>query len=222
MPDRAPKRNTLLQSGSGPDDVGVPARRPGGRTARNREAVFAATIDELGRQGYAQVSIELIALRAGVHKTTIYRRWGNKDALIADALAQAALDRTDVNDTGDIDEDMRTLARAVVVTITSAAGRATVRALVAEAPPSAELGEVLARFWTARRAHVGPIIEAGVARGQLPAGTSAGELMKYIAAPLYYQLLMTDEPLTTATADRAAAAAIAAARAGLLQDAPPT
>ena len=43
--------------------------------------------------------------------------------------------------------------------------------------------------------------------------------MKYIAAPLYYQLLMTDEPLTEAAADRAAAAALAAARAGVLDTA---
>ena len=153
-----------------------------------------------------------------MHKTTVYRRWRTKDALLADALAEAALARTDVVDTGDIDKDMRTLARAVVVTLTSTAGRATVRALVSEAPSSPELGQLLTRFWTAGRAHIGPIIDAGVRRGQLPAGTSASEVMKYIAAPLYYQMLMTDEPLTTATADRAAAAAIAAARAGILTE----
>ncbi|HUP73553.1 MAG TPA: TetR/AcrR family transcriptional regulator [Acidimicrobiales bacterium] len=190
--------------------------RPGGRTARTREAVYAATLAELVARGYAQTSVEAIAQRAGVHKTTVYRRWCTKDQLVAEALAHAATERTEVADTGDIDDDMRTLARAVVATLTSRDGLAIVRALVAEAPNSPELGEVLRSFWTSRWAHVGPIITAAIERGQLPPATSPSELMKFIAAPLYYQLLMTDEPLSDQSADRAAAAALAAARAGVL------
>ena len=170
---------------------------------------------ELVASGYAQTSVEAIAQRAGVHKTTVYRRWGTKDVLIADALDHAAAERTEVADTGDIDADMRTLARAVVATLTSRSGIATVRAIVAEAPGSPELGRVMRRFWATRLTQVGPIIDAAVDRQQLPPTTSAAELMKFIAAPLYYQLLMTDEALTNATADRAAAAALAAARAGV-------
>ena len=109
---------------------------------------------------------ESIALRAGVHKTTIYRRWRTKGQLAADALADVAKARTDVTDTGDIDADMRTLARAVVATLTSREGLATVRAIVSESA-SAELGEVLKQFWSSRLAHIGPIIEAAIGRGEL-------------------------------------------------------
>jgi AcrR family transcriptional regulator len=190
--------------------------RPGGRTARTQTAVFDATMAELVDRGYAQTSVEAIALRAGVHKTTVYRRWRTKEHLIADALSHAAEARTDIADTGDIDADMRSLARAVAITITSREGLATVRAIVAEAPSSPEMGRVLEQFWASRAALVAPIIEAAINRGQLPPTTSATELMKFIAAPLYYQLLMTDESVTEASADRAAAAALAAARAGVL------
>ncbi len=58
-------------------------------------------------------------------------------------------------------------------------------------------------------------LERAVARGQLPRGTSAAELITAVAAPLYYRLLITAEPLNEATADRAAAAALAAARSGV-------
>ena len=190
--------------------------RPGGRTARTRAAVFAATLNELVASGYTQASIEAIAERAGVHKTTIYRRWRTKDRLIAEALADAAATRSAVDDTGDIDADIRSLARTVVATLTSREGVATVRAIVAESPGSPELREVMRQFWLSRLAHVGPMIDAAIGRGQLPETTSPAELMKYVAAPLYYQLLMTDESLTEAAADRAAAAALAAARAGVL------
>jgi AcrR family transcriptional regulator len=190
--------------------------RPGGRTARTQAAVFAATLAELVDNGYTQTSVEAIAQRAGVHKTTVYRRWRTKDQLIADALADAAESRTEVVDSGDIDADMRSLARAVAITITSREGHATVRAIVAGAPSSPEMGRVLERFWASRAAVVAPIIEAAIVRDQLPSTTSSTELMKYIAAPLFYQLLMTDEPITEASADRAAAAALAAARAHVL------
>jgi AcrR family transcriptional regulator len=183
---------------------------------RTRLAVFDAALAELAASGYAKCSIETIAERAGVHKTTLYRRWGSKDRLIAEALAEAATARTEISDTGDIDADIRALARAVVVTLTSRAGIATVRAIAAETPGSPELGHVMRQFWAARLAHVGPLIERAIARHQLPATTSPAELLKYVAAPLYYQVLMTDEPTTRATADRAAAAALAAARAGVL------
>jgi AcrR family transcriptional regulator len=190
--------------------------RPGGRTARNRAAVFAATLSEIVASGYTQASIEAIAERAGVHKTTIYRRWRTKDQLIAEALADAAATRSAVDDTGDIDADIRSLARTVVATLTSREGIATVRAIVAESPGSPELREVMRQFWSSRLALVGPMIDGAIDRMQLPVATSPAELMKYVAAPLYYQLLMTDEPLSEAAADRAAAAALAAARAGVL------
>ncbi len=190
--------------------------RPGGRTARTRSTVLEAVLAELVASGYGRTSVESVAERAGVHKTTIYRRWGSKEQLVAEALEDAADDRTSVPDTGDIDADMRVLARAVMATLSTPEGAATVRAIVAEASSSPQLAAVMSAFWTARRTQVGPLIEQAIARGQLPSTTDPGELMKYIAAPLYYQSLMTDEPLTERTADRAAAAALIAARAGVL------
>ncbi|MEV3975004.1 helix-turn-helix domain-containing protein [Streptomyces sp. NPDC050698] len=50
-------------------------QRPGGRSARVRKAVLAATAAELSERGFAAMTIEDIAARSGVHKTTIYRRW---------------------------------------------------------------------------------------------------------------------------------------------------
>ena len=90
------------------------------------------------------------------------------------------------------------------------------RAIAAEAQGSPQLRHVMKSFWATRLTQVGPLIEGAIQRHQLPETTSPAELMKYVAAPLYYQLLMTDEPITQATADRAAAAALAAARAGAL------
>ena len=130
--------------------------RPGGRTARTRAAVLEAALDELAERGWDQASVETIASRAGVHKTTVYRRWGSKDRLVAEALEAAADQRIQIPDTGDIDQDLRALARAVLAILTSRDGAATVRALVAGAQDFPDVGRVVRRFWATRLAHVGP------------------------------------------------------------------
>ena len=79
--------------------------------------------------------------------------------------------------------------------------------------------QIARRFWAARLAQVGPIVERAVEREQLPRGTSAAEVIEYVAAPLYYRLLIAGEPPTENDADLAAAAALAAARAGVFTSA---
>ena len=189
--------------------------RPGGRTARTREAVFGATLDVLASQGYDRMSMEGVALQAGVHKTTVYRRWGTKDRLLAESLQEAAESRIEVPDTGDIGDDLRALASSIQATLSSREGMATVRALVSGARVSPEVERIARRFWAARLARVGPIVERAVGRGQLPRGTSATGVIEHVAAPLYYRLLILAESPTEAAADRAAAAALAAARTGI-------
>src|SRR5579871_6243993 len=64
--------------------------RSGGRSARIVAAVLDAAIDALSRASYAAVSIEDVAAAAGVNKTTVYRRWPTRAALVGAALARLA------------------------------------------------------------------------------------------------------------------------------------
>lgn len=189
--------------------------RPGGRTARTRAAVLAAVIEELTDHGWDQLSVESVAQRAGVHKTTVYRRWRDKNTLVAEALKAAAESRIQMPDTGDIAQDLRELARIVRVLLTSREGAATTRALAGHSHDTGGVGQVLPVLWAARLAQAEPVVARAVARGQLPAGTSPDDLMKHLTAPLFHRLLVTAEPLTQASADQAAAAALVAARAGV-------
>ncbi len=71
-------------------EQGPGTARPGGRTARTRAAVIQADIGELTEHGYAAgTTVEQVAARAGVAKTTIYRRWRSLDGLLADVMAEA-------------------------------------------------------------------------------------------------------------------------------------
>ena len=187
--------------------------RPGGRTARNRAAIFAATLSQLAQHGYVDLSLDAVAARAGVHKTTIYRRWPTREELVAAAFMDVAEQRLDVADTGNIDRDARALARSVAATLAQPAVAAAVRATLAVS--SAEIRDQIARrFWGSREAAVGPLIERAMQRGQLPPSTDVNAVIAAMAAPLYFRLLVANQPLTTASADTASAAALAAARAG--------
>jgi AcrR family transcriptional regulator len=189
--------------------------RPGGRTARTRAAVLDATLAELVDRGYEGMSVETVAGRAGVHKTTVYRRWGSRERLVAEALEAAAESRIGTPNTGDVEGDLRALARAVRAMLSGREGVAAVYALVSGARVSPEVGRVARRFWATRMAHVGPIVERAVERGQLRRGTKTAEVIEHLAAPLYYRLLVRGEPPTEADADLAAAVVLAAAQAGV-------
>ena len=189
--------------------------RPGGRTARIAESVFAAAIAELADRAYADISVESIAARAGVHKTTVYRRWGSKPELIRQALAGAAGTHIQVPDTGRADTDARMLARAVQAILAAPQGAAITTALIVGGLSSPEIAELMRQFWAGRLAAIEVIVARAVGRGELPPGTDPAAFMHAVSAPLYFRLLVTREPITEPDADAAADAALAAARAGV-------
>ena len=190
-------------------------RRPGGRTARLRAAILAAAVAELIDHGYAGLSVDAIARRAGTTRPTIYRRWGGLDGLLVDAVEAFATEAADVPDTGDIDDDLRLWARSILDTLTGPVSGALIRALFGGAGDSPHVRALRHRFWTARVALVRPMVEGAITRGQLPAGTDVDEVIRHVGAPLYYRLLVLDQPLTTAVADLAAHVTATAAHAGV-------
>ncbi|MEP7023189.1 MAG: TetR/AcrR family transcriptional regulator [Actinomycetota bacterium] len=191
------------------------AARPGGRTARNTQAVFAATIDELSARPYTEISVETIAARAGVHKTTVYRRWHSKDELVAEALTATAGTLIEVPDTGSAASDLRALSRSVQATLASPRGAAVTRSLLAGAAAGPGIRQLMQQFWAQRLSAIAVIVDRATARGEVPPGTGAARVMHAVAGPLYYKLLVTGEQLTRQDADQAAAAALAAAQAGV-------
>jgi len=104
--------------------------RPGGRTARTTTAVLAAAIEELSVHDYADISVESIAARAGVHKTTVYRRWGSKVEIIRQALVGAASVHIQVPDTGRVESDLLLLAQAVRGVLSGPRGAITTALIV--------------------------------------------------------------------------------------------
>lgn len=199
------------------DPVAAERPRPPGRGLKVRAAVLAATLGELTDNGYAELTIDNVARRCGVHKTTIYRRWKDRESLVADAVIELAAARVPFPDTGDIDADLRELARSFVRFLNSPAGKAVAAATLSDAGRIPEIADAKRRFFTDRFRRAEPVISGAVARGELPADTDPAELVRILVAPIYLRLLVTAEPVDRTVADNAARAALAAARAGALR-----
>ncbi|GAB3464227.1 TetR/AcrR family transcriptional regulator [Actinophytocola sediminis] len=198
-----------------PTPTTQPSSRPGGRTARTRAAVRDATLAELAAHGYRGLTVEGVAERSGVHRTTVYRRWGGVDELIVDALDLAGDDKWRPPDTGSFAGDCRALAEEVVRSFADQAEGAAATAIVAASFQSTRAARALRAFYADRHERAEIIVTRAVARGEVAAGTDAAEVVRAVVAPLYHRLFITNEPLTDHIATRSAAATVAAATAGV-------
>jgi AcrR family transcriptional regulator len=174
-----------------------------------------AVIEELNENGYAGATVERIAERAGVAKTTIYRRWGSLDGLLADLMAEYAAREIPVPDEGSLDADLHALAGRIVASLRVPAVGAAFGAMVRDAAANPAARELLAGFLARRIATMTVVIDRAVARGELSPRTDAASVLGTVTSVIYYRLYILGEPASQGVADTAAATALAAARAGI-------
>ncbi|MFF9340102.1 MULTISPECIES: TetR/AcrR family transcriptional regulator C-terminal ligand-binding domain-containing protein [unclassified Streptomyces] len=191
------------------------SRRPGGRTARTRAAVRDAVLTGLTEHGYPALTVEYVAEHSGVHKTTLYRRWGGVEGMVADALDLAGEDDWTPPDTGSLAGDLRALAHEVVEGFREPADAAAPTAFVGAAFQSPRAADALRSFYAERFRRCEEVVTRAVHRGEAPAATDAGAVVRAVSAPLFLRLFVTREPIDEELADQAADAALRATTAGV-------
>jgi AcrR family transcriptional regulator len=142
------------------------------------EAVLAAAVELLAEAGFARLTMEQVAAHAGVGKASVYLRWPNKVALVAEAIQHRSGVVPDVPDTGSLAGDMRTFLQALLRTF-GTASRA-MAAVMGEVGSHPELRTAWRQGVTAALTDcVREIVQRAVARGELPA-TSDVELLSML------------------------------------------
>ena len=182
-------------------------RRTGGRSARIRAAVLDATIDALVARGIDRVSIADIAAQSGVHETSIYRRWGTREALIIDALFARTEHDLPIPDTGSLRGDLVAAARSLAELLSSPIGAliAAASALTVDDP---DLAATRDRYWASRFAFADTVIRRAVDRGELPPGAQPRPAMDMLAGALHMRAMLTHEPLEPDLPERLADVAL--------------
>ena len=155
-------------------------------------AVLHATLQELGRVGYGALRIEDVAALAQVNKTTVYRRWPTKQELVAAALRSPEAASEEPPDTGEVRSDVLAILREMVERTGSPEGIAILRAMTSERD-NAELAAVARALREERMRRFAMVIERGVDRGELPAGTDAKLVAESLAAPIFLKLIRWGE-----------------------------
>lgn len=177
--------------------------------------MLRAAGDALAEGGFLTLDLGDLARRAEVGKTTVYRRWGSVTAVLADLLLEMAVESVPRTDTGSLEGDLRANARLVVKTLTDRRQGPLFRAMLGAATSDDVTQEALTRFYRKRIAEWASCVTDAEARGEVPANTDAEQVVMAVSAPLYYRFVTGTGELDDTVADRAAEAAVAAARAGV-------
>lgn len=189
-------------------------RRPGGRSAKVKDAVVAATVAELREGGYDKLSIAAVAARAGVHESSIYRRWKTREGLAMEATFALFAGSVDIPDTGSLVKDLAVLMSVAARHLGSPLGRAAMQfALVVRDDPAinGELHSLWARRFEAFRG----VFDRAAARGEW-GGADPTLLLESLIGAAYLRVFLLRRPVTPKHM-RAIVAAVLAGKSAAMQ-----
>jgi AcrR family transcriptional regulator len=176
------------------------AGRPRGRPIE--QAIVAATLDELARYGLEGMSVPRVAAAAQVNKTTVYRRWPTREALVSAALA-AAMSETagELTDTGSLRGDLVRLVHVVATRMDSPEGRALARAALSESSAGA-VRDLAAGQAAREQAAVVALVQRAAERGEWdPARHGADAVLAMLTGSVMHRVLMERQAVTPAWAE---------------------
>ncbi|MET9439762.1 TetR/AcrR family transcriptional regulator [Streptomyces sp. NPDC006610] len=168
-----------------------PRRRPAGAAVLREdvtEAIRAAVFEELAAVGYARMSIEGIARRAGVGKTAVYRRWRSKLHLVLDVVSALAVQGLPAPDTGSLEGDLRLLYEVTSRALRHPVASQIIPDLQAEAARNPEIAEALQKAVREGQDGVAStIVAAAQRRGEVRQGIDGDLALDLISGPLYWR-----------------------------------
>jgi AcrR family transcriptional regulator len=177
-------------------DVSSP---PPGRGRPRDPALDERILDQvlvlLGSHGYAGLTLDELAARSGVAKTTILRRWPSKAAVAAAGVERLALQTVDVPDSGSLRGDLRALLHGAVDSFVRGRGQFVPR-LLRETGHHPEIADLLHTVIHTRRQAYRRVLARGVARGELAPTVDQELMIDLLIGPFWTRLLITRDPIT--------------------------
>jgi TetR/AcrR family transcriptional regulator of autoinduction and epiphytic fitness len=164
------------------------------RVERSIRVVLQAALDELGTVGYGAFTIESVAARSGVAKSTIYRHWRDKLDLVADAFETFHVELVPSVESGSTRERVIRLVRHVGEIVVDSTFSACIPALIEGAERDARVRAFHHRYSAARRQSLIDLIAGGVAAGELSTDIDPELATLALLGTIFYSRLMSGEP----------------------------
>lgn len=173
----------------------LPPSRGRPRDGALDERILEQVLDLLGSRGYAGLTLDELAVRSGVAKTTILRRWPSKAAVAAAGVERLALQSVDVPDFGTLHRDLHALMHGAVDTFVRGRGQFVPR-LLREAGHHPEITDLLHAVLHTRRQAYRRVLARATARGELDPSVDQELLIDMLIGPVWTRLLITRDPIT--------------------------
>ena len=167
------------------------------RVQRSKDSVLAVTYKLLTEAGIAGVSVDEVSRRSGVSKTTIYRHWTSRSALLMDACSKIGTAPV-TPDTGTLKGDIAVLATDLAQQLKSARWAAVLPSIIDAAERDPELAQLHAQLHAGQMVPYFAVAEQAKKRGELAPGTNVPEFVASIVAPFFYRRWFTRQPLDSA------------------------
>ncbi|UQI45256.1 TetR/AcrR family transcriptional regulator [Streptomyces sp. HU2014] len=180
-----------------------PMVRPGGRSARVQQAVHTAVRELQAEVGRPELTVPMVAARAGVTPSTIYRRWGDLQELLSDVAVEHLRPEAPPEDHGRLLDDLRNWAEQFLEEMAAPTGRAYIRDALLGDPDGDNAGQC-SDFAAGQ---VGAMLARAAERGE--EAPDAETVIDRVVAPMMYRILFRPDGLTGAYARRLAEDALA-------------
>lgn len=176
------------------ESVDIP-RKPRGPSQLVTDKVLTATFELLVESGGAALKIEAIAERSGVHKTTLYRRWGGVRELVKDAIASVDMAEFSIDETASLKEDLASLAASFSEHFQKPKIIAINRLIAGSRGSDKQLADWMDDYWQGRHLLYRGAIDRAIARGESVYADRFALAIEMMVGPMLLRTIMTDEPL---------------------------
>ena len=165
------------------------------RSAEARTKVLSAASDLMAARGVSSLTIDQVAHRSGVAKTTIYRHWPERTSLIVDAV-NAQLEHVGTPDTGSLRGDLVAFFGGMVRTDLSGNVGQIIPCLIEAAGRDPEMASLLDRIGSQRRRVIEVLLGRAIDRGEIDARADLEPLVGVIVGPILYEKMIRRVPLS--------------------------
>jgi AcrR family transcriptional regulator len=165
------------------------------RVIVSRERVLTTTLDLLTEAGLGELTIDDISRRSGVAKTTIYRHWANRSALVIDACSRMTDDQEVPPDTGSLEGDLRAILAGIAELLGTARWSSVLPSIVEAAEHDPEFADIHSRI---QRGHAAPLrtaLDRAARRGEIPPAADRNAIAAALLGPLFYRRWFSREQI---------------------------
>jgi len=164
------------------------------RVARSRHAVLTATLELLSEGGVGGFSVDEVARRCGVAKTTIYRHWPTREALVVDACSRLSAEQ-EIPDTGSLEGDLTAILTSIAHLLHTANWSAVLPSIIDGAERDPEFAAIVSRIQRGHAAPLREVLARATSRGELPAHAGLSTIVAGLLGPLFYRRWFSREPI---------------------------